>query len=84
MHKYHFDIKMSCEACSRAIDRVLGKLDGTGVLWHCRSGLTTGVSSYTVSLEKQSVDVEGSVPFDTVLEKIKNTGKEVLGSKVVA
>ena len=75
---------MSCEACSRAIDRVLGKLDGTGVLWHCRSGLTTGVSSYTVSLEKQSVDVEGSVSFDTVLEKIKNTGKEVLGSKVVA
>lgn len=70
MHKYHFDVKMSCEACSRAIDRVLGKLDG--------------VTSYSVSLEKQSVDVEGSVPFDTVLEKIKNTGKEVLGSKVVA
>lgn len=70
MHKYHFDVKMSCEACSRAIDRVLGKLDG--------------VTSYSVRLEKQSVDVEGSVPFDTVLEKIKNTGKEVLGSKVVA
>ena len=63
---------------------MLGKLDGTGVLWHCKSGLTTGVTSYSVSLEKQSVDVEGSVPFDTVLEKIKNTGKEVLGSKVVA
>ena len=45
---------------------------------------TPGVTSYTVSLEQQSVDVEASVPFETVLEKIKNTGKEVLDAKVIA
>ena len=45
---------------------------------------TPGVTSYTVSLEQQSVDVEASVPFETVLEKIKNTGKEVLGAQVIA
>ncbi|WFD15542.1 Cytosolic copper metallochaperone [Malassezia arunalokei] len=69
-HKYHFDVKMTCGACSRAIERVLGKLEG--------------VTSYTVNLEQQSVDVEASVPFETVLEKIKNTGKEVLDAKVIA
>ena len=37
----------------------------------------TGVSSYDVSLEKQEVIVKGTVPYETVLEKIKKTGKEV-------
>ena len=46
--------------------------------------LTPGVTSYAVNLEQQSVDVEASVPFETVLEKIKNTGKEVLDAKVIA
>lgn len=40
-----------------------------------------GVDSYDISLEKQEVIVKGTVPYDTVLEKIKKTGKEV-GSKV--
>ena len=30
-----------------------------------------------MSLEKQKVVVEGDVPYETVLEKIKKTGKEV-------
>lgn len=42
-----------------------------------------GVDSYDVSLESQSVVVRGSAPFDTVLEKIKKTGKEVKSSQVV-
>lgn len=38
----------------------------------------TGLSSYTVNLEAQTADVyTDSVPFDTVLEKIKKTGKTV-------
>ena len=36
-----------------------------------------GVDSYDVSLEKQEVIVKGSIPYDTLLEKIKKTGKEV-------
>lgn len=37
----------------------------------------TGISTYEVNLEKQEVIVKGSVDYDTVLEKIKKTGKEV-------
>jgi len=43
----------------------------------------TGVDSYDVSLENQSVVVKGSAPFETVLEKIKKTGKEVKSSQVI-
>lgn len=42
-----------------------------------------GLSSYTVSLEQQSADVyTETVPFETVLEKIRKTGKEVRGAEV--
>ncbi|WFD40013.1 Cytosolic copper metallochaperone [Malassezia japonica] len=61
---------MSCSACSGAIERVLSKLEG--------------VTSYDVSLEQQTVDVHATVPYDTVLEKIKKTGKEVISGKEVA
>ena len=30
-----------------------------------------------MSLEKQEVIVKGTIPYDTLLEKIKKTGKEV-------
>lgn len=43
-----------------------------------------GVSSFDVSLEKQSVVVKGSAPYETVLEKIKKTGKEVRKGEVIA
>ncbi|KAL8782977.1 MAG: hypothetical protein Q9195_009520 [Heterodermia aff. obscurata] len=64
-HHYKFNIKMSCSGCSGAVDRVLKK--------------TEGVQSYTVSLEDQTADIyaEESLPYETVLEKIKKTGKEV-------
>jgi len=62
-HTYKFDVKMSCSGCSGAIERVLGK--------------TEGVTSFDVSLEKQEVIVTGPATYDTVLEKIKKTGKEV-------
>ncbi|KOS14925.1 copper chaperone [Malassezia pachydermatis] len=61
---------MTCSACSGAVERVLGKLDG--------------VKSYNVNLEQQTVNVQATAPFETVLEKIKKTGKEVLSSKVVS
>ncbi|ETS64554.1 hypothetical protein PaG_01019 [Moesziomyces aphidis] len=68
-HEYKFDVVMTCSGCSGAVERVLSKLQG--------------VDSYDVSLESQSVVVRGSAPFDTVLEKIKKTGKEVKSSQVV-
>ncbi len=36
-----------------------------------------GISSYDISLEKQEVVVKGTIGYDTLLEKIKKTGKEV-------
>lgn len=35
-----------------------------------------GVDKFDVSLEKQLVTVEGPIAYDTLLEKIKKTGKE--------
>ncbi|KAF8495629.1 copper chaperone [Gautieria morchelliformis] len=54
---------MTCTGCSGAVTRALSKMEG--------------VTEYTVSLEKQEVIVKGPVEYETVLEKIKKTGKEV-------
>ncbi|KAF1997521.1 putative iron/copper transporter Atx1 [Amniculicola lignicola CBS 123094] len=64
-HNYKFNVAMSCGGCSGAIERVLKKLDG--------------VKSYNVSLESQTAEIvaEESLDYDTVLEKIKKTGKTV-------
>ncbi|GME67033.1 unnamed protein product [[Candida] boidinii] len=71
-HQYHFDVAMSCSGCSNAVNRVLTKLEG--------------VKNIDISLEKQTVDVKtvNGLSYDTVLEKIKKTGKEVKGGSVVA
>ncbi|MCJ1279137.1 hypothetical protein MMC21_006961 [Puttea exsequens] len=67
-HHYKFDITMTCSGCSGAVERVLKKTDG--------------LASYTVDLEKQVADVyTEDVPFETVLEKIKKTGKTVRGAQ---
>jgi len=41
--------------------------------------VTAGVKSYNVSLETQTAEIvaEDSLDYDTVLEKIKKTGKTV-------
>ncbi|KAF2185400.1 putative iron/copper transporter Atx1 [Zopfia rhizophila CBS 207.26] len=64
-HTYKFNVAMSCGGCSGAVERVLKKLDG--------------VKSYNVSLETQTAEIvaEDSLKYDTVLEKIKKTGKTV-------
>lgn len=68
MGKYEFEVKMSCGGCQKAVERALSKLDG--------------LSSVDVNLEKQSVTVESdTVDYDTVLDKIKKTGKTVVGGK---
>jgi len=64
-HQYKFNVSMSCGGCSGAIERVLKKLEG--------------VKSYEVSLDSQTANVvaEDSLSYETVLEKIKKTGKKV-------
>ncbi|KAJ1019070.1 hypothetical protein NDA18_006221 [Ustilago nuda] len=68
-HEYKFEVVMTCSGCSGAVSKVLSKLDG--------------VDSFDVSLENQTVVVKGSAPYQTVLEKIKKTGKEVKHAEVV-
>jgi len=41
------------------------------------------VNSYDVSLEQQQVIVKAEVDYDTVLARIKKTGKEVRSGEVV-
>lgn len=43
-----------------------------------------GVTSYDISLEKQEVIVHTAVDYETILAKIKKTGKEVKSGEVVA
>jgi len=64
-HHYKFNVKMTCGGCSGAVERVLKKLDG--------------VKSYNVSLDTQTADVtaEEKLAYETVLEKIKKTGKQI-------
>ncbi|KZF21526.1 hypothetical protein L228DRAFT_268998 [Xylona heveae TC161] len=68
-HKYFFNVTMSCDGCSNAIKRVLGRLEG--------------VKSFDIQREAQTADVvtEESVPFEKVLQTIKNTGKKVNSAK---
>ena len=72
---------MTCGGCSGAIERVLKKTEG--VCHMCCSLAVVlinhiiGVATYDVSLEKQEVLVKGTIDYDTLLEKIKKTGKEV-------
>ncbi|MCJ1346397.1 Cytosolic copper metallochaperone [Peltigera leucophlebia] len=62
-HNYKFDVKMHCSGCSGAVEKVLKATEGI---------------TYNVSLEKQTVEVStDEVPYETVLEKIKKTGKPV-------
>ncbi|KAL9596842.1 MAG: hypothetical protein Q9179_004481 [Wetmoreana sp. 5 TL-2023] len=56
---------MTCSGCSGAIERVLKKMEG--------------IDKYEVSLESQTADVyaQESLAYETVLEKIKKTGKTI-------
>ncbi|KAL4877228.1 hypothetical protein BJY04DRAFT_222357 [Aspergillus karnatakaensis] len=64
-HNYKFNVSMSCGGCSGAVERVLKKLDG--------------VKSFDVSLDSQTANIVAapSLPYETVLETIKKTGKKV-------
>ncbi|KAI4186975.1 MAG: hypothetical protein LQ346_005581 [Caloplaca aetnensis] len=64
-HHYHFEVEMTCGGCSGAVNRVLGKMEG--------------IQKYTADHNTKMVDVyaDEGVAYETVLEKIKKTGKAV-------
>lgn len=86
-HTYDFNITMTCSGCSGAVERVLKKLDGLSDLpGHKQKGVSNanaGVKDYKVSLDDQTAHIvtEESLPYATVLEKIKKTGKTVTSGK---
>ncbi|XP_045480624.1 copper transport protein ATOX1 [Harmonia axyridis] len=62
---HEYNVKMTCEGCSGAVERVLGKLRDKGV------------QDFTISLPDQKVEVKTSLSSEEILETIKKTGKEV-------
>ncbi|GFO30817.1 Copper transport protein [Plakobranchus ocellatus] len=59
---YEFHMEMTCEGCSNAAIRVMGKL--------------AEVSKTVADLEKQRVYVTSTLPHEQLLEQLKKTGKE--------
>ncbi|CAG9832633.1 unnamed protein product [Diabrotica balteata] len=65
MFKVHeFNVKITCDGCSGAVERVLNKLKDKGV------------EEFTINFETQKVVIKWSLPANDVLEVIKKTGKE--------
>ncbi|KAI6676615.1 hypothetical protein NL676_037411 [Syzygium grande] len=55
-------VGMSCEGCSGAVKRVLGKMEG--------------VESFDIDMKEQKVTVKGNVQPDAVLKTVSKTGKK--------
>ncbi|XP_055706037.1 copper transport protein ATOX1 [Phlebotomus papatasi] len=59
VHK--FQVEMTCEGCSGAVKRVLGKLDQ--------------IEDVNIDLPSKTVLVTSTLPSEQLLETIKKTGK---------
>ncbi|XP_050362967.1 copper transport protein ATOX1 [Nymphalis io] len=59
-----FNVEMTCEGCSGAVERVLNRLKGQGV------------DNISISLPDQKVIVTSTLSADQLLEVIKKTGKK--------
>jgi copper chaperone len=57
-----FNVKMTCEGCSGAVNRVLGRV--------------AEVTNVEIDMEGQKVLVTTTLSSDEVLAKIKKTGRE--------
>lgn len=62
---HEYTVQMTCEGCSGAVQRVLGKLEGKGI------------SKINIDLKGQKVQVTSTLSAEEVLEVIKKTGKKV-------
>lgn len=61
---FEFKVKMTCDGCSGAVQRVLNKHVGKGL------------ENFDISLENQIVKVTSTMSADDLLETIKKTGNE--------
>lgn len=61
---YVFNVEMTCDGCSGAVERVLNRLKGQGV------------DNVSISLPEQKVSVTSTLSSDQLLEVIKKTGKK--------
>ena len=59
---HEFSVAMTCEGCSAAVNRVLGRLQG--------------VSKVDFDMEGQKVFVESTLTGEELLTTIKKTGRE--------
>lgn len=59
-----FNVEMTCEGCSGAVERVLNRLKGHGV------------DTIAISLPEQKVSVTSTLSADQLLDVIKKTGKK--------
>ncbi|KAI5123357.1 hypothetical protein M0805_001778 [Coniferiporia weirii] len=71
---YVYKVQMNCGGCSGAIERALGKAQNNGA----------GISSYTVSLENQTVEVKGGIAQADLTATIAKTGKKILEEPIAA
>lgn len=59
-----FNVEMTCEGCSGAVERVLNRLKDKGV------------ENVDINLPEQKVSVKSTLEADQLLEVIKKTGKK--------
>ncbi|GAB0097841.1 Atox1 [Sergentomyia squamirostris] len=59
VHK--FQVEMTCEGCSGAVKRVLGKLEQ--------------IDDVSIDLQEKTVLVTSTLPAEQILETIRKTGK---------
>lgn len=59
---HEFKVVMTCEGCSGAVNRVLGRV--------------SEVSKVDIDMEAQKVSVESSLSSDSLLAILKKTGRE--------
>lgn len=82
--KYNYTVAMPCDACRKAIDKVLTRMDG---IKRVCAAYNVGVIEITIDLATQSVLVEANADqgatFEAVKEKIQKTGRTVLDGKIV-
>lgn len=62
---HEFQVEMTCDGCSGAVRKVMGKLEGKGV------------NKVEIDMEKQRVYVDSSLSTEDLLESLNKTGKKV-------
>ncbi|CAG0893580.1 unnamed protein product [Darwinula stevensoni] len=65
METHIFNVEMTCEGCSGAVKRVLGKLGDS-------------VENVDIDMEKKKVYVKSGLSSDELLSVIKKTGKNTI------